>query len=326
MRALLTGATGFVGRALTRTLDAEGAEMVLVCRDATRVVAKPGKRVRVVEASLHDVQSLTGAMDGCDVVFHVAALIAYDRRDRAQLFKTNVLGTRAVVEACLTARVPRLVHTSSIAACAHSLDGSVLDETAPWNSEGLRIDYFTTKHLAEREVRAGVERGLDAVIVNPGSIFGAGSGGSTAKTIRDLARRRIPAAPPGGSACIGVNDVAAGHMAAWRRGQRGERYVLTSENLSWMDLLTEAASVLGVRPPAWTLPRGFTSTAAAVLDAASWCGIRQPNLSGPALRALGVHLYFDGRKAATELGLRPAPMRAVLGETVSDLRMRGWIP
>jgi dihydroflavonol-4-reductase len=325
VRAFVTGATGFVGRALLRELAAEGHEIVGYCRDLARTKRLAALPVRWIVGKLDEPNEMARAMEGCDVAFHVAALITYDPRRRAEIHETNVLGTRAVVAAALAARVKRLVHTSSIAACAHTNDGRPLDESVPWNSQHLRIDYFDTKHLAEEEVRGGVASGLDAVIVNPGSIFGPESEGNSEAFLLDLARGKVPVAPRTGTTCVGVRDVAKGHVAAWKRGRRGERYVLGGENLPWPKLFAIAAEALGVKPPRITLSPAWLRAAAIPLDGISKVGFRLDKVSGPALRALGVCLYFDGAKAARELGYSPAPMREVLRETAEDLRRRGLI-
>ncbi|HKE02350.1 MAG TPA: NAD-dependent epimerase/dehydratase family protein [Planctomycetota bacterium] len=325
MRVFVTGASGFVGRHLVRALVAGGHDVVGWRRSTSRTEPLDGTRIRWVTGDLGDATALASAMEGCEGVFHVAGLIDYDPKRDDDLVRTNVLGTRAVVAAALRAGVRRLVHTSSIAACAHTASGVVLDEAAPWNSAPLDVGYFTTKHLAELEVMSAAAHGLDAVIVNPGSIFGPESGGNSEDFLVSLARRRVPAAPHGGTTCVGVRDVVRGHLAALERGRRGERYVLGGENLSWSALFALAAEALGVRPPSWSIPRPLGRFAAAALDGASALGIPTGAVTGPGLRALGVFLYFDSAKAARELGYAPAPMHEVLRETVEDLRRRGRV-
>ncbi len=324
-RAFVTGATGFVGSALASALLDRGHEVVALRRSTSVTDRLARLPVNWAEADLTDAAALARAFDGCDVVFHVAGAISYRPEDRDELVRTNVLGTRAVAEACRRARVPRLVHTSSISACAHTLDGTPQDESAPWNSAELRIDYFTTKHLAEVEVLQACASGLDAVIVNPGSIFGAESRGNTERFLLRLRDGRIPFVPRGGTTCIGVRDAVEGHLAAWTRGRRGERYVLGSENLTWAQVLGIAAAEMTVPPPRHEAGRAIMSTLAVLLDGVSALGISTGGVSGPGLRALSVFLFFDGAKASRDLGFSPAPMRRVLRETVDGLRARGLV-
>lgn len=320
MRFFITGATGFVGRNLVRRLAREGHEIVAFCRATSRRDALAGLPIRWVAGDITDRATLAREMRGCEGVFHLAATVTFERGVRAEMYTTNIDGTRAVAAAALDAGVRRLVHTSSVAACAHSRNGQILTESDPWNSRNLNIDYFTTKHLAEIEINKSVERGLDAVIVNPGTIFGVDAQDETLQFIRDLARRRLPARPGGGCAFVGVDDVVDAHIRAFERGRRGEKYIIGSENLRWAQLMELICNLLNTRPPRFTLPPGVLRAAAGMVGALNAAGIRTGALSRDGLRGLSVYLFFNYEKSARELGLRPAPMREVLGEIIVNLR------
>ncbi len=308
---LVTGATGFVGSTLVRQLVADG-EPVRILRRPTSQLDLLGDAADHVEHALGDVTdpvSLAEAMRGVRLVYHAAAVVAFGRRARQRLWDVNVQGTANVVDAARSAGVERLAHTSSIAALGRpERPGGIIDESAVWTASRSNTAYAVSKHEAEREVQRGLAEGLDAVIVNPSLIFGPGRAGeNTMELVERVAAGRLPLAPPGGTAVVDVADVAAGLRAAMERGDPGERYVLTSENLLWTDLLATLADALGVRPPRRTAPPGLLRMAGALAEVGAALTRTEPGLTRETARTATETHRYSNRKAMEALGLTFRP-------------------
>jgi len=233
---LITGGTGFVGSNLSSTLVDHGYNVRILRRSDSDLRALGGLAVKHYLGDVRDVDSLKEAMKGCDTVFHTAAIVSFKRKDRALQYDVNVAGTRNVVEACLAAKVKRLVHTSSVATIGPTASGEPATEESPYGW-GTSSAYRHTKYLAEQEVYAGVKRGLDAVIVNPSVIVGERDihfhGG---QMIREVKRGLVPFYVKGGMNVVYVGDVVEGHIQAALRGKTGERYILCGENLTHREI------------------------------------------------------------------------------------------
>ncbi|HET6204707.1 MAG TPA: NAD-dependent epimerase/dehydratase family protein [Planctomycetota bacterium] len=327
MKVFVTGGTGFVGSALVRSLCARG-DVVTGLRRAESPVGRLGELpVRWVEAPLTDEPALARASAGAEVFFHVAADLSYSRRDRGRQFETNVLGTRAVAAAALRVGARRLVHTSSVAAVGIRDGPTLLDESSPYSAAPLDIGYFETKRQAEGEVARAVERGLDAVTVNPSVVLGPGFGrGNSGAIVLAVAKRRIPFVPPGGVNCVGIDDVVSGHLLALERGRRGERYILGSENLTYGALFERIARLAGVRPRGRSVRGGLLLGFVRALRALDRLGLVGRRLRPEALATLGRYLWFDSGKARRELGWTPSPIDAAIRATLEDFRARGVLP
>ena len=307
---LVTGATGFVGAALTRQLVEEGA--------AVRIFRRPTSRLDLLGAAADDVAHATGelndalslrqAMKGVERVYHAAALVSAGRRvSRETLRRVNVQGTANVVNAALAAGVRRFVLTSSMAALGrpdrHNRNARPINEETPWSRAGSRSDYAISKRDAELEVHRGIAEGLDAVIVNPALVFGVGRAGENTRRLVDAVRRgRLPAVPIGGTCVADVEDVAEGHRRAMRLGETGERYFLGGENLSWRVIFETLAEPFGAGVPRRTLSPRLARAAAAASEALASVTRTRPLLTREAARSTAHFFHYDNRKAVRDLG------------------------
>jgi dihydroflavonol-4-reductase len=309
VKVLVTGATGFVGSQVAAALVRRGDQVRVLRRPSSSTIALDGLDVEHVYGDLLEPEAVSAAVDGCDLVFHVAGLSSYWRAQARDVYRVNVDGTRLVMRACLAARVPRVVHTSTVAAVGVRRDGLPADETQRFDQREERFAYAHSKRLAEHEVLKAVERGLHAVIVNPAAVIGPGDHNLiSGAMIVEMARRPLPAAPPGGVCMVDVEAVTQGHLAAADRGRVGERYILGGENLTYKELTKIICEVVGCRVPNWRIPPWIIPPAAAALDFANRF-VRQPLASGDQLRLSAHNVFFDSSKAVAELGYPLLPFR-----------------
>jgi dihydroflavonol-4-reductase len=323
--AFVTGASGFVGANLVRALLAEGWQVRALVRGAAPSLE--GLAVERVEGDLFR-PDLVGAMRGCDALFHVAATYSLWRRDRAAVLRANVEGTRAVLAAARAAGVPRTVHTSSVAAIGVRADGRPADENYQSPPEALIGAYKRSKYLGELEVRRAVEAGQDVVIVNPTTPVGPWDAKPTptGEIIVRFLTGRMPAYVDTGLNLIDVRDVAAGHLLAYERGARGERYILGNENLTLRELLERLAQITGLPAPRVRLPRVVPLLYAAVGEyVLAPLGVR-PDVSLESVRMAKQRMWYDAAKAARELGLPRNPVTLALSDAVTWLREHGYVP
>jgi len=326
MHALVTGATGFIGANLVEALAQQGWQVRALHRPSSSLKALAGLRYASVIGDVTDPASLATAMDGVDVVFHVAAVADYWRSDPDRLMRVNVEGTRNVLRAARDRRVGRVVFTSSCAALGRPGFGQALDEHAQFNLRPEEFPYGYSKHLAEQVCGEFVRAGLDVVIVNPAVVFGPRDVNLISSSlIVELARRTIPFAPPGGISVIDVADVCHAHIIAAQRGRAGERYILTNENLTYRQLFSLIADVVGRRRPRAAIPGAALKLAAhPIAFMRHRLGWRLP-VSDEQVRFAAETFWFDPSKARRELGLTGRPILETIQRTYAWYVDNGYI-
>ena len=318
MKILITGGTGFLGSHLARRLVAGGHAVTVLRRASSKTNALEDVDVRQEIGDVGDPPSVLRSARGQDAVIHAATGVTGSGA-RLESHEINVAGTRSVVGACLGARVNRLVHVSSIAAIGVPQDRTPADEDFVFNLSRSKLVYHISKHRAEAVVQEGVARGLDAVIVNPGSLWGpfddAYRGGDFVRMISGARRMRVS---PGGVCIAHVEDVAAGIVAALDRGASGGRYILGGDNLTYREWMTKITVALEVSPRFVPFPGIATKLLATALRPMATI---HPRFYGPYLRAYfaGRYAFYDSSKAASELDYRPRSFDAILDECVSLL-------
>ena len=330
---LVTGATGFLGREIVRVLAERGAEVHALAREDSPRGPLNALRVKWHPADLRDEAAVGRALDAVAArarergvrpqVVHSGALISYRTRDRELARTTNVEGTEILLAAARRTGVGRFLHVSSVVTVGSSRDGQPVDESAPFDLGGLGVDYVDTKRAAEERVLAAA-RDLDALVVNPGAIFGPVERESnTVRTIRRVAQGRSPPfLPPGSVGVVGVRDVAEGTLLALEKGRRGERYLLVESSLTTRELMATIARILAVPPRGRVLALPAWRTLIAATQA--WDRFFPMRYTPPqALTMLGIDLRFDSGKARRELGWNPQPFDVVIRETIEHLRARG---
>lgn len=322
--AFVTGGTGFVGGAVVRHLLAQGREVVALARTgaAADELARAGGRP--VRGDVRDPASFERTLRGCEVVFHVAGLNASCLRDPSPLFRTNVEGTRNVLDAAARAGIRRFVHTSSAATIGESA-GSIGREGTSHRGWFL-TDYERSKFDAERLVmERGPAVGLEVVCVNPASVQGPGRGEGSARLLRAAARGRLPMAVDVWTSLVDVDDCARGHALAAERGVSGERYLLCGGSFRTRDLLRLLEQVTARRPRTVFAPGWILLAAAAGVEAAARALGRSPVVCREVARA-GLHGHrFDGSQATGKLGLAYTPVQETLRRTLEWFEAEGLL-
>lgn len=326
-RALVTGATGFVGSAVARRLLAENF--------AVRVLARPGSDrrnlagldVEVAEGNLTDPASLARACAGCEALFHVAADYRTWAPKPEELYQANVEGSRTLMRAALQAGVKRVVYTSSVAVLGIPKDGRPGDEDTPVTVDDMIGHYKRSKFLAEEAVREFLNQGLQLVIVNPSTPIGPRDlkPTPTGRIIVDAASGRMPAYVDTGLNIVHVDDCAEGHWLAYAKGRVGERYVLGGTDMSLRQILAEIADIVGRKPPKLRLPHAAVMPVAYVAEALARVTGIAPVATVEEVRMSKKWMYFSSAKAQRELGYTIRPPRAALEDAVRWYRDNGYL-
>ena len=323
---LVTGATGFVGSAVARPLQARGHRLRLLVRGSAPPQHLAGLDAEQAEGDLLRPDTFPAALAGCGALFHVAADYRLWVPDPAPMMRANVEGTRRLMLAAQAAGVERIVYCSSVAALGLVGDGTVADENTPVHEHAIVGTYKRSKYRAEQEVLALVrERGLPAVIVNPSTPVGPRDvkPTPTGAMIRDAAAGRMPAFVDTGLNVVHVDDVAEGHLLAFERGVVGERYILGGEDWSLKDLFGLVSEVAGVKAPRVELSQRVLWPAAIASEAlARGFGIA-PRVTREMLAMSRKKMFFSSDKARRELGYAPRPARAAVEDAVGWFRAHG---
>jgi dihydroflavonol-4-reductase len=326
MKVLVTGATGFVGSNVAAALATRGDHVRALRRTTSQLKALEGVPVDYAVGDILDSDSLLAAMQGCELVFHVAAMSQYWRSSKETVYQVNVEGTRNVVQAALAAGVQRVVHTSSVAALGYPPHGTAADESQVFPTELSWWPYGHSKHLAELEVQMAVERGLSAVIVNPTIVIGPRDVNFiSGSLIRASVKDQLLVVPPGGSNIVHVDDVVDGHLAAAESGRVGERYILGGENLSHWDAAVTIASVTGGPRPRLVLPHWALPPLARIIDTFNALSPWPPLVAGEQILLGGETFYVDNSKAVRELGLPQTPLRQAAEDAYKWYREHGLL-
>jgi len=323
---LVTGASGCLGSHIVRALLARGeaVAVLVLASDPAPALASVSDRVSWRVADLLDPASLERALDGVDQIYHAAGLALPYESARARMFAVNVQGTVNLLHAARRAGVRRVLHVSSIAAVGYPAGEA--DEHMAYNGAAFRLAYMHSKRAAEERVRQFCVEGMDIVIACPSAVIAPNCDvrHGWGKVMLDLHQRRLPFIPPGGIAVIGAEDLVQGLLAIMEKGRSGERYILSSLNVSYRELFTGMGRALGVSEPRWQ-PRGSTlKWIVALLRPLDLLTSLIPlRLSADVVRLLGMNVYYRTHKARQQVGFAPRQtLEQLVGETARWLLAR----
>lgn len=325
MLAAVTGASGHLGANLVRALiDSKWKVRTLIHRD-TR--ALEGLDVERVSGDVLDLESLKRAFTKADIVFHLAGRISIVVRDRKEVEAVNITGVQNVVNACRVTGVKRLVHVSSFHAHKQQPLDETLDETRPLLGVGNYPPYDHSKAEGERIVRAAVENSLDAIIINPAGMLGPNDFKPSyfGTTIISIAQGRLPALVDAGLNWVDIRDVADGMIRASEHAEAGAKYILSGHWVPLQDIAQQVAGITGVKTPRVVLPMWIAKSGAPLSMLLDRIRGRRPLFTPISMKELESNPSLSHKRATTDLGYEPRPLKQTVTDTVEWFRSNGFL-
>src|SRR5246127_576711 len=319
MLAFVTGATGFLGSHVARVLSDEGAQLRLLVRSNSNPQNLRGLKADTAVGDLRDASSIEKAMSGCDTVFHIAADYRLWVRDPADMYRSNVEGTRAILEAARKNNVRCVVYTSSVATMGFTGNGRPADEDSPVSLADMIGHYKRSKFMAEQVALDAGRSGMRVITVNPTTPVGEQDikPTPTGRIVVDFLKRKFPAYVETGLNLVDVRECARGHVAALEKGRSGERYILGGEDLTLKQILDKLGQITGLPSPKIKLPYIFAFAAGIVDEAVTGRVLRrEPRATVDTVRMGKKKMFASSSKAERELGWKILPVKDALSRAV----------
>jgi dihydroflavonol-4-reductase len=318
MKVLVTGATGFIGGNLARELWRRGYQVRALVRPGSNTLTIENTGIERITGDVLDAVAVRRAINGCQAAFHCAAAYTFWVRDAQDIYRTNVAGTRVVLEEARRCGVDRVVYTSTVSTIG-LLPGRPGSEDLPVDPHHLVGNYKKSKYQAEQVALRMAAEGLPVVVVNPTAPVGPWDvkPTPTGRMVLDFLRGKIPAYVNTGMNLVDVADVAVGHILAMERGIPGQRYLLGHRNLSLQQVFKLLEELTGRPAPRWRLPF-WIAIGAGYIDQAWEGGLlrREPRIPVEGLKLARTPMYVSCRKAVGELGLPQSPVEDALERAV----------
>ena len=325
-KVFLTGATGFIGGRLVDYLLEAGYSVRVLVRDKNKISKHSWKdKVEIICGDILNPKSFEGKMHGCDVIIHSAALISFNNKIWDTVHEVNVNGTKNIVQEALKANPKKFIHISSVAAVGISEDGNPINENHPYNFSKLNICYMETKHLAEEEVKKGIEKGLNACFVNPANVWGAGDYHGRRTLIIKLLKMGLPFYVNAATNFVDVDAVCPAIINAIDKGKKGERYILGGENLTIKEFLSIICDELKIKRPFICVPKFIVLSYAYFIDFLSEIFGFTPRPTLSQMSLIGPNVYYDSSKAIKELNMPIITIQDSIKKTVRFYRDNGLL-
>ena len=327
MRVLVTGATGFIGSNVARSLVAQGYEVKALVRKGSSTLTIEDTPVERVEGDVRDRESVARAVRECQAVFHCAALYTFWSRRAQDLYDVNVGGTRTILEEAKGAGIERVVYTSTVSTIGLPKDMVGTEEMQP-SPKKLVGHYKRSKYLGEKEAMRFAGQGMQVIVVNPTAPVGPWDvkPTPTGKMVLDFLLGRIPAYVETGMNLVDVEDVAQGHILALEKGHPGERYLLGNKNLTLKEVFGLLSKITGKGAPRLKLPMWLALTAGYIDDFIEGKLLRRrPVIPLEGLRVSRKPMYVNCAKAVKELGLPQSPVEGALEKAVQWFKTYGYV-
>ncbi len=325
MITLVTGAAGHLGNNVVRALLARGRKVRVLVHSESASLA--GLDVEKRAGDILDRSSLDDAFENVEVVYHFAAKVSIIPSEGPATTRTNTLGPKNVVNACLSHGVRRLVHASSVHALTSGGSNGATDERCTPNLDPGAPAYDRSKAMGEAEVRAAIARGLDSVIVNPTGAIGPHDYAPhlAGRALIDMYLGKLPINVSGGFNWVDARDVAAGALAAEEHGRTGENYLLSGHWAPMPEIARIMERVTGHRGPRFVAPLWLAKLGLPFIAGFAALTGSQPLYTGPSMRALSEHRRCDNAKARSELGFSPRPLEQTIADTLAFYKQAGLL-
>src|ERR1700694_6192431 len=328
MLACVTGATGFLGSHVARVLADQGADLRLLVRSTSNLRNLEGLKAETATGDLRDAGSLEKGMSGCDTVFHVAGDYRLWVRNPEEMYRSNVDGTRAILEAARKNGVRCVVYTSSVATIGFTGNGHPADEDSPVSLGDMIGHYKRSKFMAEQVALEAGRGGMHVVIVNPTTPVGEQDvkPTPTGRIVVDFLKRKFPAYVETGLNLVDVRECALGHTAALEKGKPGDRYILGGENLTLKQILDKLGKITGLPSPKVKLPYVFAFAAGEGDEAIKGRILNREHRATVDTGATGrKKMFASSGKAERDLGWKIVPVEGALRRAVEWFKSNGYV-
>jgi dihydroflavonol-4-reductase len=313
MKILITGATGLFGSYLVKKFVQAGDIFALKRKSSTeKLLGDDASKVNWIDGDILDPVSLEDAMDGIDMVIHVAGLVSFDPKDEDKLMDVNVTGTANLVNAMLAKGVKKLIHVSSVSALGRTVDTITYDENSKWTTSKYNIPYAISKYRAELEVWRGVQEGLQALVIMPSVILGKISDERSSTQIYHYVLEENKYYPQGTVNYIDIRDAVEITYQLYQKQQWGERFILNTETIFYKDFFEKMAKAFGKKPPTKKLKYYQLRMVLIVVGIARRLHLTKSPLNKQTAMISQLEIYLENKKVDTFLGYRYIPLEQTL--------------
>ncbi len=303
MKVFVTGATGFLGTNLVHLLVNEGAEITAIKRPTSNISAFENMPINWLPGDVLDLDSLmTACLENVDYIFHIAADTSMWSAKNEQQTKINLQGTTNMIEVALAKNAKRFIHTSSIAAYGLHND-QVITEDTKQKGDQCFANYYKTKYQSEQLVKAAVKnRGLDAVILNPCHLVGPWDAHNWSQMLTMVANEKLPGVPPGYGSFCHIQEVAKAHLQAAKVGHKGENYILSGADASFVEFVKVIGDLLNKKVPGKPMPRWLLNIVGHISVFFARFSKKEPDMTPEKVLIVSEVLKVSCKKAKQQLG------------------------
>ncbi|HYK46168.1 MAG TPA: NAD-dependent epimerase/dehydratase family protein [Parafilimonas sp.] len=315
----ITGATGLIGSHLLKALTRQGKKVKALYR-AQKGFEHPC--VEWVRGDISDILLLEEAMQDVQQVYHCAALVSFNPKQKKELLKTNVDGTANVVNACLENNVQKLLHVSSVSALGRLRNSAMIDESMQWSEETNNSTYGESKYLAEMEVWRGIAEGLNAVIINPTIVLGSGDWNKGSSEIFEKVYNEFPYYSEGVTGFVDVDDVVNAMITLMESNISADRFIVSAENVSYKTLFEMIAAAFNKKPPQKKITPFMASAVWRFAAIKSLFSADAPFITKETARTALIKAHFDNRKLLEAVpSFRYTPLRESVQRIANEFKL-----
>ena len=318
---LVTGATGFVGSELVKQLLAMGKSVRALKRETSTIPAmlKSQPNLTWINADVLDYFSLDDAFSNIQYVYHCAAFVSFNPSDKKEMMRVNDEGTAHIVDLCLSHKVKKLLHVSSVTAVGDAKAQEKITEKDHWEFNGTQSAYSISKYASEMEIFRGIAEGLQAIIVNPSVIIGKNTSAAGTGALFQLVKKGLNYYPTGTIGLVDVEDVAKTMIILMEKGITDQRYIINAENWSYRDFFSEIARQLKLKPPSKPLKKWMANLAVLGSSISASLTGKPAQLTADTARSAFKEQSFSNEKIKNAVGIEFKLIRQSIAETCAEI-------